>query len=637
MTLRLLRRSVAELVDTLAGNSARISTRRMTGYIHRFPEHRSLIAVVCLLLSLTCNASDGGSEQSKSYSRQCYTGKEDDAPHGRLDHVKIFGTGVEPTVELNSRLCFMISPKDAHEQRLDKECSPAATTWEVLVRSTDGRIRLSAPVMHLPHEGFHMPCYRLLEPGEYIVSVYLTGVDSVRLTSQREDTLFHLKFQSVGEFNVSARPADPASYRQAYDAAQASLPVCTAQLLVESGNEGRWIDHQWHPYACNVRRITPSEARACMRGKRLLVVGDSQQWLFFAQALAFLAAPSRCDLFDGLGDRRSSIARLRCDKAHVQGPVPWIPGSEGQHIAVHRTRFGEHVAATFYGAEGNGFAVARVPANMSDSKSSNSRRLQSRPTNDWLREARASSDEAGGSSSSIRRGTTSGSSSSSSAELDGLDGRDVLDLSEVDEDPQDLETATRIREAEQQRERQRAEDAEHIVAVFVAHSNASEPLYKEWMVDHKRRGPLANENAPFDFVLASSGLHDLSAFDSPEDYAAALDREFVASVRFAVNRGMGGPSSAVVWMGPWALQQSKVATELLPSMNHPRLMAFDKAAKSLISSWNVPYISMVHMTLPRPDLSKDGTHYSWPVSMAMLELWLGAACPAPSGPARQDC
>ncbi|CAI7767202.1 unnamed protein product [Closterium sp. NIES-54] len=268
----------------------------------------------------------------------------------------------------------------------------------------------------------------------------------------------------------------------------------------------------------------------------------------------------------------------------MQGPVPWVPGSEGQHVAVHHTYFAPAVSATYYGAEGNGFAVARIPMdlNTTTADSASLRERKRRRVQEEEHSASGAGTTSGSSSSSIsRRRRRSGDRSQGGAEqYDSLEGQDVLDMSATDEDPRDLRTASRIREEEQERERQRAADTDQIVAVFVAHSNASEPLYRDWMVNHMRRGPLANEHAPFDFVLASSGLHDLAAFDSPEEYAAALDREFVASVRFAVNGGMGGPGSAVVWLGPWAVQQSAVAPDLLPSMNHPRLSAFDAAAHS---------------------------------------------------------
>ncbi|GJP41123.1 hypothetical protein CLOM_g8339 [Closterium sp. NIES-68] len=600
-----------------------------------------VFAVVSLLLIIPSPGTASGNvgSRSKTYP-QCFTGAEKDSNHGRLDGVKVFGAGIEPSVKLNQQLCFKIAAEDSKGRRLDKGCSPPTTTWEVLIHSSDGRIRLSAPVTHAAEDGYHVPCYRLLEPGEYVVSVYLTGVHAGSLAGSRDrgEALRHLKFQLVGQYNVSAQPSDPEAYEEEYGRVQASLPACTAQLLEESRNAGRWIDQQWFPYACSVQHITPSAARACLKGKRLLVVGDSQQWLLFSHMLAFLSSSSRCRLLEGLGDRRSSMVRLRCDKAHMQGPVPWVPGSEGQHIAVHHTRFAPTVAATYYGAEGNGFAVARIPVDLNATTPAAAvlnERKRRRDQDQLLESADQAQTGGAGTPSSSSSRWSSGGKRGGVEQYDSVEGREVLDMTATDEDPRDLHTASRIREWEQERERQRAADADQIVAVFVAHSNASEPLYKEWMVNHTRRGPLANEHAPFDFVLASSGLHDLSAFDSPEEYAAALDREFVASVRFAVNGGMGGPGSAVVWLGPWAVQQSAVAPELLPSMNHARLNAFDSAARSLINSWKVPFISTIPMTLSRPDLSKDGMHYSWPVSMALLELWLGSVCPAQ--PTIKDC
>ena len=40
---------------------------------------------------------------------------------------------------------------------------------------------------------------------------------------------------------------------------------------------------------------------------------------------------------------------------------------------------------------------------------------------------------------------------------------------------------------------------------------------------------------------------------------------------------------------------------------------------------------MRFLTSPRPDLNLDSTHYTWPVSMAMLDLWLHSYCAGTAG------
>ena len=52
-------------------------------------------------------------------------------------------------------------------------------------------------------------------------------------------------------------------------------------------------------------------------------------------------------------------------------------------------------------------------------------------------------------------------------------------------------------------------------------------------------------------------------------------------------------------------------------------VSFRVAAEEGISSW----LDLREMTSARPELCIDSTHYRWPVSMAMLDLWLGAHCP----------
>lgn len=58
--------------------------------------------------------------------------------------------------------------------------------------------------------------------------------------------------------------------------------------------------------------------------------------------------------------------------------------------------------------------------------------------------------------------------------------------------------------------------------VFVAHTRASDVLFRDWMVDPRRRGPLVFDYGPFDHVLATSGVHDVFVFDSVDEYEKQL-------------------------------------------------------------------------------------------------------------------
>ena len=50
--------------------------------------------------------------------------------------------------------------------------------------------------------------------------------------------------------------------------------------------------------------------------------------------------------------------------------------------------------------------------------------------------------------------------------------------------------------------------------------------------------------------------------------------------------------------------------------------SFRVAVEAGITSW----LDLREMTAARPELCIDSTHYRWPVSLAMLDLWLGAHC-----------
>lgn len=152
-----------------------------------------------------------------------------------------------------------------------------------------------------------------------------------------------------------------------------------------------------------------------------------------------------------------------------------------------------------------------------------------------------------------------------------------------------------------------------------------------------------------------------------------VDLEFVPSLRFHTPN-----TSVITWAGMWALQENKKEVKGRAATNGLRGARFDEAAKrcgiknqipdtgyrhqitpkyfaisfssapppthsshpptphpccgsSVMAEWGVTYLPLREMTSPRSDLRSDGVHYSWPVSLATLELWLGSICPPSSG------
>eukprot|EP00897_Mesotaenium_endlicherianum_P004319 jgi/Mesen1/3915/ME000208S02922 len=173
-----------------------------------------------------------------------------------------------------------------------------------------------------------------------------------------------------------------------------------------------------------------------------------------------------------------------------------------------------------------------------------------------------------------------------------------------------------------------ASEGERVLkVVYVAHTDSREPMFRHWMVDYRRPGPLAHSLAPFDHVLVTGGLHDVVLYSTPEDFATNLEAEYVPSLRFSV-RNM----SRITWAGMWSLHEQKQQRTGRQARLSSKLrsFAFDDVARKMAKRWGMNWLSTRYMTTPRPDLSADGTRYSWPISLATIELWLGSICPSSS-------
>lgn len=456
-----------------------------------------------------------------------------------FDRAAIWGTGLDGA-EVSKRECFLILPKDAAGNRVDQNCSPPSTFWLVFLQSTDGSVRLMADVFHIPSEGFHQVCYKIMEPGQYTISINLVATSFAEVLTRRNVSVEEFPNKLVKETSIVARVVDLDRHK----ASLAALPPCTLEILSKSNNEGRWIDDLWYPNDCRVNRITPREALQCLDDKRLLIAGDSQMWALFAELMNFLGKADRCEFFEEYKKDLLASASLRAYKARLKGPIPYIPGSED--IAVHTTEYGRGALATYYGTASNGFGIGRVQVDAHNSKGVND--------------------------SEAVKGYT-------------------------------------------------------LKVTYVSHSDSGEPLFRPWMTDYTRTGPLANTFAPFDYVLATSGLHDLALYDTAAEYAANLNSEFVPSLRFVV-RNM----SVITWAGLWSAQEAIKSPRYLPMSNNARGFALDDVARRRVTTaWGIKWLGMGGMTAPRKDLCHNSAHYSWPVSMATIELWLGCICPPSQG------
>lgn len=95
------------------------------------------------------------------------------------------------------------------------------------------------------------------------------------------------------------------------------LPWCSLPLLTASTNQGYWKGNQWEPARCRTRELEPAEILQRLRGKSLLMVGDSQIRYIAAELMALLAARSR-----------SSYARKWQSNLKVRPPL------DGRQVAV---------------------------------------------------------------------------------------------------------------------------------------------------------------------------------------------------------------------------------------------------------------------------------------------------------------
>eukprot|EP00271_Cylindrocystis_brebissonii_P012157 TRINITY_DN30305_c0_g1_i1.p1 TRINITY_DN30305_c0_g1~~TRINITY_DN30305_c0_g1_i1.p1 ORF type:complete len:540 (-),score=79.71 TRINITY_DN30305_c0_g1_i1:185-1804(-) len=170
---------------------------------------------------------------------------------------------------------------------------------------------------------------------------------------------------------------------------------------------------------------------------------------------------------------------------------------------------------------------------------------------------------------------------------------------------------------------------------YVAHLSAGKPALKKWMVNSGLQGPagpLGHQKAggPFDYVLASTGLHNLKEFQSPALFGETLERVYLPSLLGLV----GHDPRRITWTGLWAAQEKRKPMQFIPFSNNARGTLFDREAQRVLRDANVSWLNLKPMTLPRPDLCTDSAHYSWPLSFATLTLWLGSIChPSPAMPA----
>jgi len=85
------------------------------------------------------------------------------------------------------------------------------------------------------------------------------------------------------------------------------------------------------------------------------------------------------------------------------------------------------------------------------------------------------------------------------------------------------------------------------------------------------------------------------------------------------------PESFYMQGGLSSIEARKIG-DLSASAN-PRIADFEDASREALREDGYPnFLRMQPLTMPRPDLAFDSTHYTWPVTLAIIDMWLGSFC-----------
>ncbi|CAI7893650.1 unnamed protein product, partial [Closterium sp. NIES-53] len=159
---------------------------------------------------------------------------------------------------------------------------------------------------------------------------------------------------------------------------------------------------------------------------------------------------------------------------------------------------------------------------------------------------------------------------------------------------------------------------------YVTHMGAVKEVMPAWMFNTSLLGgdALSHPDTRFQLVAYSSFLHDLPYLNSTQDYSTAASSNLLPNIRQHVQDAQG-----VTVFGPWAAREDIKPRWVINRSNNVRGMAFEKEASRLLPLQGFErFVPMTPVTLPRPDLSPDSTHYSWVVTLAMLDIWFTTAC-----------
>ena len=128
------------------------------------------------------------------------------------------------------------------------------------------------------------------------------------------------------------------------------LPWCSPPLLTASSNQGHWRGNHWEPASCQKRELEPAEILEGLRGKSLLMVGDSQIRYIAAELMTLVAARSRASY------AQKWKFNLKATTTVLQKhSLPlWGPHLRRRDL-IAGTRFGPNTSFNFYGSFWEGY------------------------------------------------------------------------------------------------------------------------------------------------------------------------------------------------------------------------------------------------------------------------------------------
>ncbi|CAI5979743.1 unnamed protein product [Closterium sp. NIES-65] len=423
-------------------------------------------------------------------------------------------------------------------------------------------------------------CYQLPLPGRYVLSLHLLFSATFPLLRSNARTSFLGGFSN---YTVVQSQAIQASAPPTFSlhAHRATLPYCTPPLLTASHHSGYWMGHLWQPHACRLRRLSPPALHACFKGRSLLFLGDSQLRYTFGFLRLLLRFPSRAAFLTKFAAKPKMFwpNMLACGSVpRGNGSIyPPINSSTGELISTGVCQQPDS-AFFFHGENFNGYGRALYKVRAAEGRPAAAFNLTyvsqcgaMKPVLPaWMSDPAlvgptlALFNARGSDGSADAPNNSTGGSSSSSS------------------------------------------------------SNSSSSG------EGSSSGIRGGGQGEYDMALVGTTLHDLIQQPTAKAFGALLESNLLSPL-LAVMRDR----AAVALLGPWAAREDSKPPEFIPVSNNARAVAFEEELLRRLPSTQpgaASALGMMGLTLPRPDLCPDSTHYAWPVTLTILDLWLTPLC-----------